>query len=74
MSGEPSTSNSFMMEQKETKNGLSRHAQSSMTIGSKPGGAKKLTIKNFKCEFISLALVAERCLFWLLVISDFVMK
>ena len=50
MSGEPSSSSSLMMEQKETKNGISRHAQSSMTIGSKPGGAKKLTIKNFKCK------------------------
>jgi len=51
MSGEPSSSSFLVMEQKEAKNGISRHAQSSMTIGSKPGGAKKLTIKNFKSEF-----------------------
>ena len=56
MSGEPTSTSSLIMEQKETKNGISRHAQSSMTIGSKPGGAKKLTIKNFKCKNLNASI------------------
>ena len=52
MSGEPNSSKSTPMDQTESKNGISLHtpSYSSMTIGSKPGTTKKLTIKNFKCK------------------------